>query len=428
MRFHKGRDVFECVSRVVGRAVLTCGNRRSENDARRATLNSKLSTLNSSGFTLIELLIVTVVIVTLMGIVFRLAGVGGDQRAKSKTQARLQRLENAVSGYYAAYGSYPPVPLEGRSRDINVRVDENGVQGGQKNNVNLSNPQKEDKRQIEAACRAQPVAVLFPFFMNSSVNGELKSKNETLVNGLAMDKKMDFSPLNNVGGLNIGKEEEATLFQFGLLSFLLPRYRFMLGGAPEMYDTPHSRWSKNNQLPCRIDTGKTYENWESMQEYLYGSRGDGDKEKFLIDSLSSQAVCSRWMPNLEGIVSGGLEFYGIDTQDGDWPFLASSKYDALPRDDNSTDDKKRWFRTFSPRGYDSKGSMYLLNGMTVADGWGREFYYYSDPPYQSYRLWSAGKNGYTFPPWLMEHLDSYSTKEQSTITGWTSDDISHLAN
>ena len=76
------------------------------------------------GFTLIELLIVTVVIVTLMGIVFRLAGVGGDSRAQAKTLARLQRIENALSGYYAAYGSYPPVPLQGRSRSIDVQVDD----------------------------------------------------------------------------------------------------------------------------------------------------------------------------------------------------------------------------------------------------------------------------------------------------------------
>ena len=83
--------------------------------------------MKKNGFTLIELLIVTVVIVTLMGIVFRLAGVGGDSRKKSLTQSRLQRLENALSGYYAAYGSYPPVPLQNRSRDINVRVDGNAA-------------------------------------------------------------------------------------------------------------------------------------------------------------------------------------------------------------------------------------------------------------------------------------------------------------
>ena len=77
----------------------------------------------SRGFTLIELLIVTVIIVTLMAIVFRLAGTGGESTARAKTLARLQKLSNALSGYYAAFGSYPPVPLQGRSRDIYRKVD-----------------------------------------------------------------------------------------------------------------------------------------------------------------------------------------------------------------------------------------------------------------------------------------------------------------
>ena len=65
----------------------------------------------------------TVVIVTLMAIVFRLAGTGGESTARAKTLARLQKLSNALSGYYAAFGSYPPVPLQGRSRDIYTEVD-----------------------------------------------------------------------------------------------------------------------------------------------------------------------------------------------------------------------------------------------------------------------------------------------------------------
>ena len=64
--------------------------------------------------------------------------------------------------------------------------------------------------------------------------------------------------------------------------------------------------------------------------------------------------------------------------------------------------------------------------MTVADGWGNEFYYHSEVPYQSYRLWSAGPNLRTFPPWL--DLGKFSQKEQETIANWTKDDISHLAN
>ena len=395
--------------------------------------------MKKNGFTLIELLIVTVVIVTLMGIVFRLAGVGGDSRAKSKTQARLQRLENAISGYYAAYGSYTPVPLEGRSRDINVRVRERGKQrSGEKNSVEgkLYNAYKDPSKnkevisQIDAACRAQPIAVLFPFFL-SDIDGERKSNAEKLVTALATRREsnsgeLPFSlqPLHSVGGLNVGERDEATLFQFGLLSFLMPRYLFMLQGHPEMYDTPNSQWSKNNQLPCRLDTGRPYETWESMQEYLYRSGGINARQAFLVKNLTSQAVCARWMPNFEGIVSGGLDFYGVDTSDGDWPFLSGSQYDGVPG-------YKKWLRLFSPSDNKSSsggggGNLYILNGMTVADGWGHEFYYYADPPYQSYRLWSAGANGYTFPPWL--EVDSFSNdNDKRAITEWTKDDICHLS-
>ena len=65
------------------------------------------------GFTLIELLIVTVVIVALMGIMFRLTGIVGSTSERETTIARMQRLENCLSGYYAAFGSYPPVALHG---------------------------------------------------------------------------------------------------------------------------------------------------------------------------------------------------------------------------------------------------------------------------------------------------------------------------
>ena len=389
--------------------------------------------MKKNGFTLIELLIVTVVIVTLMGIVFRLAGVGGDSRKKAKTLARLQRIENAISGYYAAYGSYPPVPLQGRSRDINVQVNEKtGVQGNpevKRRDANLSEPKDIDKRQIEAACRAQPIAVLFPYFMAGSVNSERKSGVENMINAFKslLDGNQTFSPLNSPGGLNLDKTEwyDVNLFQFGLLSFLLPRYLFMLQGDPSMYDNPKGQWAANNQLPCRIDTGNPYEYWagkaESLQYELYKSGNDG-KEAALIANLSSQAVCARWMPNFEHIISGGYDFYGVDTADPDWKYLSSSSgiYDALPNRDQA-----KWIRQFSRKGFEGQGD-YLLNGMTIADGWGHEFYYYSEAPYQSYRLWSAGPDGFTFPPWL--DVSEFSKKEQEVIVGWTKDDISQLAN
>ena len=70
------------------------------------------------GFTLIELLVVTVVIVALMSVIFRLTGIVGGTSAQETTVFRMQCLENCLSGYYAAFGAYPQVPLQGRTRNI----------------------------------------------------------------------------------------------------------------------------------------------------------------------------------------------------------------------------------------------------------------------------------------------------------------------
>ena len=383
--------------------------------------------MKKNGFTLIELLIVTVVIVTLMGIVFRLAGVGGDSRAQAKTLARLQRIENALSGYYAAYGSYPPVPLQGRSRSIDVQVDENGVQGAASDKSSASLTSRDDTRtikQVEAACRAQPVAVLYPFSMLTSRNdgGMEQSDTEVLVSALKQYTSGNFSYLRNIGGLDLDETEwnKVNVFQFGLLSFLLPRYLFMLQGDKDLYDHVKSgtakrtgQWAANNQLPCRLDTGKPYESWEDMQKKLFRS---GGYEAAMVSNLTSQAVCARWMPNFEKIISGGLEFYGVDTADPDTPYLSGSLSSGMPGEGR--------FRQFSSGGYNSSSSPYILDGMTILDGWGNEFYYYSPPPYQSYRLWSAGPNKRTFPPWY--DLNSFNSAERKTITEWTKDDLMHL--
>ena len=54
--------------------------------------------LHKSGFTLIELLIVTVVVVSLMAIVFRLTGIASGTSKQERTVARMQGLENCLSG------------------------------------------------------------------------------------------------------------------------------------------------------------------------------------------------------------------------------------------------------------------------------------------------------------------------------------------
>ena len=45
----------------------------------------------------------------------------------------------------------------------------------------------------------------------------------------------------------------------------------------------------------------------------------------------------------------------------------------------------------------------------------------SDLPYQSYVIWSAGRNGRTFPPWIAR--DELDSKANKCIGAWTEDDI-----
>ena len=84
------------------------------------------------GFTLIEIMVVVTILVILMSIVFRLSNVGADTERRTRTVVRLQRLENCLSGYQAAFGSYPPVKVHG-SRDIFRRVGTHGMQSDERN-------------------------------------------------------------------------------------------------------------------------------------------------------------------------------------------------------------------------------------------------------------------------------------------------------
>ena len=118
----------------------------------------------NSGFTLVELLIVVVVIAILASIAFRLGGIATDSTRRNLTIERIQKLENALSGYYAAFGSYPPVQLEGRSRNFYYRVNGYGIQQVSRDpDSSIDLKTAEGWKQVEAACRAQPVSMEFPY-------------------------------------------------------------------------------------------------------------------------------------------------------------------------------------------------------------------------------------------------------------------------
>ncbi|MFA6633287.1 MAG: type II secretion system protein, partial [Kiritimatiellia bacterium] len=66
-----------------------------------------------AAFTLIEMMVVVALIGILVGGVFRLLSAAGENARRAETIERLQRVENAISGFYAKYGTYPPVPRHG---------------------------------------------------------------------------------------------------------------------------------------------------------------------------------------------------------------------------------------------------------------------------------------------------------------------------
>lgn len=367
--------------------------------------------MKRNAFTLIELMIAVVVISILMSIVFRLSGIGSDTQKRNLTASRLQRLENCLSGYYAAFGAYPQVPLQRYSRNFRLKVDQYGVQDpndtGEEEQNNLV------WRSVEAACRAQPIGTKFPF--REDMDGYVKNISHQLQTKAESGNKHwldlgfgnpDLKPALlagfDTGTTNIGTtvDSEDTVFEFGVMSFILPRYLFMLE-CNDRFISDCDQWKDHNTIPCDPMTGDPYANWRDVWNWT-------------AYMIPSQAVCSRWIANLEGScrVVTIQKFFGISIGDG-----AASWLNA----DNPQIAKMVHYPIRSKSGQNG----YILNSITMLDGWGREFYYYSAPPYQSYTLWSAGENGRTFCPWVP--LDTLKDDERKTAGVWMADDIIQMS-
>ena len=397
-------------------------------------------------FTLIELMIVIAVLAILMGIVFRLSSTGSDSGRRSETIARLQRLENCLSGYNAAFGSYPPVKLHG-TRDIYMGVGASGIQTDQRNEGIWGwNPdtfrrgtyQEAEYRawkQVEAACRSQPVDCKFPFpqeaaYINYIDNfsreiarraqsGDEQYKKYYRTESLRRKLTSGFDALaRNANRLSSSRNEtdwrNIQLYKFGLMSYLLPRYLIMMNGDEDFCD--YAQWTGNNTMPSDPMTGRNYASnggWRQLRRYATSDR-QSDIAK--ISSMPSQAVCARWMPNLAGICRANHSFrlFGIDIKSGDGNALDMENPDSL-----------EVFSAGDPGASNFKDP-YVLDSVSVLDGWDNEFYYYSPYPHQKYVLWSAGPNGRTFPPWISrKRLQSNANK---CAAAWTEDDIVQMSN
>lgn len=394
------------------------------------------------GFTLVELLIVVVVLVTLMTMVVRLGTVGDGSWRRTKTINRIQRVENCLSGYFAAFGSYPPVKVHG-TRNIFAKTNSHGIQSDTDENKDLWDWDEIGDReelaawqQVEPACRAQPVDACFPFpagYENkiNNISEEMKKKansgedhyREFWANESTKRKlSAGFTTAGDsgtIGSLGRHKNElewqKLQLFKFGLMSYLLPRYLVMMNGD-ESFFSEYRQWTGNNDVPCDPINGARFSSWTQIRQHIENNTAS---DLAHVANIPSQAVCARWMPNLEGAVSceHSWTLFGINITSDD---VAERNL----RDDNAG------IEVYEPGDYqnDSNSDQYVLDYVTIMDGWGRQLFYYSPEPYQSYVLWSAGPNGRTFPPWVPRDSADLPSDASERITKWIEDDITGMSN
>ena len=390
-------------------------------------------------FTLIEMMIVVAVLVVLMTITFKLSGLGQDSERRTRTVVRMQRLENCLSGYHAAFGSYPPVKLHG-NRDIYVAV-EGDIQRTENRNENIwswtkigQDAEKRAWNQVKVACRSQPVDCRYPFPDEQVWNERIKSVSE-MMKEYAQEELKDSldeetrkkvmggfdSICENPGRLSNPADidwNNIQLFKFGLMSVLLPRYLIMTGG-PQMFYTKYQQWTGNNSIPSDPFTGRNNYNsqgWAGVWQQGQTARSGRSVDIAKLANIPSQAACARWMPNLEGICvcnNDELTLFGVDVK---------SRY---REEQSELYYKNIGIQLFRPEGRSVGVEQYVLDGVTIRDGWCNEFYYYSPAPYQRYTLWSSGPNGRTFPPWVSRK--DLTSKANECVGMWVHDDLVHLA-
>ena len=319
-----------------------------------------------SAFTLIELMVVIAVIGILIAGVFRLLSAAGTGNKRAETIARLERVQNALSGFYAEFGTYPPVPQH-CSPDPYVKEEENG-------STSPAGTLTEANATRAASC--QPVAFCYP---------NVRSLDKYIA--LRWGDSGVYS-VNDALGPNAANRTESEwsgirIFQFGLMSYLMPRVELM-GGEELAKVTP--------------DTAMTPDlNFFSSRQWQKHNAGALAAQR----ARENHAV-ARWLPNFEkSLVGGPSDLMGINTCEPETGISFVQQSDP-----------------------GNTGVKYMLQQVTVRDGWGRELYYHSMPPYQSYRIWSAGPDGKTFPPWIS--LEGLKADDREKVTSWTKDDVARF--
>ena len=335
-----------------------------------------MRTNRKQAFTLVELMVVISVIAILMAASFRLMRAAAHAKKIAETKAKIQRLENALSGYYAHFGHYPPVAVYSSLNPL-AATDYDSIGG--------SFAANQWKDQARWAARAQPTSFEYP--TPRSLTTPMLRQMFPNDNIMSINDLVPMIPKNLPNW-----SEGVKAFKFGLLSFLVPRLemtyyndRLFSGGSTlpldlELFD--NAQWRENN-------TGTPS-----------GSLNDNKLEAM---RQKENEICAKWLPHMEHTLNGKSEeatLLGV----------------------------KLWTGASGPGGIKPRMTGAPLNQMvavlvsTCTDAWDNEFFYHSLPPYQSYILWSAGPNGETIPPWI-KSTDNFYQMHKDEIPDMIDDDI-----
>jgi prepilin-type N-terminal cleavage/methylation domain-containing protein len=84
---------------------------------------SRKNNSSRDAFTLVEMLVVVVIILVLLGVVFKMVRPASEHAAKAQTANKLAKVAAAIEEFYAEYGQYPPVPVysENVTKEDNIR-------------------------------------------------------------------------------------------------------------------------------------------------------------------------------------------------------------------------------------------------------------------------------------------------------------------
>lgn len=231
------------------------------------------------GFTLIEMLVVVIIIAILAGMVLGLVKLSGQWAAKAKTNAELGKVRAAIEEFYIEYGKYPPVPMYGGRQPFGYEY-------------------------------ATPYGIT-PGNARNIASGSFSW-------------------------------EEAPVFTFGLMSFLVRRY-----GDPSIDNTVHAE----NLAAVGVDSAyKLLLGLDQWEKYNLNNDKDQARDIKAID---------RWRTFLDSPT-----IYGVYNKSNSALQNMTTVLFAYTN---------------------------LL--LTVKDGWDQELNYSSSPPYQSYKLWSRGPPG-----------------------------------